>query len=41
MEHHYEQILDIYEDDGYGRLYTQEDRFDLKKASPFMVEAKK
>ena len=41
MEHHYEQILDIYEDDGYGRLYTQEDHFDLKKASPFIIEAKK
>jgi hypothetical protein len=35
LEHHYEQILDIYEDDGYGRLYTQEDRFVLEKASPF------
>jgi hypothetical protein len=41
MEHHYEQILDIYEDDGQGRLYTPEDRFDLEKASPFTVGAKK
>jgi Protein of unknown function (DUF3800) len=41
MEHHYEQILDIYEDDGYGRLYTWKDRFELEKASPFIVGAKK
>jgi hypothetical protein len=41
MEHHYEQILDIYEDDGHGRLYSLEDRFDLGKASPFVIEAKK
>jgi hypothetical protein len=37
MEHHYEQILDIYEDDGNGRLYTREDQFELEKASPFKV----
>jgi hypothetical protein len=37
MEHHYEQILDIYEDNGNGRLYTRENRFELEKASPFIV----
>jgi hypothetical protein len=37
MEHHYEQILDIYEDDGNGRLYTREDQFELEKASPYKV----
>lgn len=37
MEHHYEQIFDIYEDDGRGRLYTKEDRFELEKASPFII----
>jgi len=41
MEHHYEQILDVYEDDGHGRLYTAEDRFELEKASPFIVGTKK
>jgi len=41
MEHHYEQILDVYEDDGYGRLYNWKDRFELEKASPFIVGAKK
>lgn len=41
MEHHYEQILDIYENDGQGRLYTLEDRFELEKASPFTIGAKK
>jgi hypothetical protein len=42
MEHHYEQILDIYEDDGHGRLYTRENRFELEKASPYtIVGAKK
>ena len=41
MEHHYEQIFDIYEDDGDGRLYTLEDQFDLEKASPFIVGVKK
>ncbi len=41
MEHHYAQILDIYEDDGKGRMYTQQDQFDLEKASPFTVGAKK
>lgn len=35
MEHHYAQILDIYENDGIGRLYSLEDQFDLEKASPF------
>ena len=37
MAHHYEQILDIYEDDGNGRLYTREDQFELEKASPFKI----
>jgi hypothetical protein len=37
MEHHYEQILDIYEDDGNGRLYTRKDQFELEKASPFKI----
>ena len=36
MEHHYEQILDIYEKDGQGKLYTPKDRFELEKASPFV-----
>lgn len=40
MEHHYEQILDIYENDGQGRLYTPGDRFELEKASPFILEKK-
>ena len=35
MEHHYEQIFDIYEDDGRGRLYTPEDPFRPEKASPY------
>jgi hypothetical protein len=41
MEHHYEQILDIYEKDGNGRLYTRKDQFELEKASPFVVGTKK
>jgi hypothetical protein len=41
MEHHYEQILDVYENDGNGRLYTRKDQFELEKASPFVVGAKK
>gem|GEM_PF-2289817 len=41
LQHHYEQILDIYENDGQGNLYTQEDRFELEKASPFTIGAKK
>lgn len=41
MEHHYDQILDIYENDGNGRLYTRKDQFELEKASPFVVGAKK
>ena len=41
LEHHYEQILDIYEDDGLGRLYTKEDRFEMEKASPFTIEGTK
>lgn len=38
LEHHYEQILDIYEGDGQGRLYTKEDRFEVEKASPFIID---
>jgi hypothetical protein len=41
MEHHYEQILDVYDTDGQGKLYTQDDKFDLKKASPFTLTTKK
>ena len=41
MEHHYEQILDVYDNDGQGRLYTTEDRFELEKATPFVLGAKK
>jgi hypothetical protein len=41
MQHHYDQILDIYENDGTGRLYTRKDQFELEKASPFVVGAKK
>jgi hypothetical protein len=41
MEHHYNQILDIYENDGNGRQYTRKDQFELEKASPFVVGSKK
>ncbi len=41
MEHHYEQILDVYENDGQGRLYTANDPFKLEKATPFVSVAKK
>jgi hypothetical protein len=41
MEHQYEQILDVYDIDGQGKLYTQDDKLDLKKASPFMLTTKK
>ncbi len=41
LSHQYEQILDLYEDDGQGRLYTWKDQFTLKKASPFEIEVKK
>jgi hypothetical protein len=41
MDHHYDQILDIYENDGTGRLYTRKDQFELEKASPFIVGSKK
>jgi hypothetical protein len=37
LEHLYKQILDIYDDDGRGRLYTLNDRFELGKASPFTI----
>lgn len=35
LEHHYHAIWDIYENEGQGRKYTQKDKFDLVKASPF------
>ena len=41
LSHQYEQILDLYEDDGQGRLYTWRDQFTLKKASPFEIGVKK
>jgi len=41
LEHHYDQILDIYEDDGLGRLYTRKDRFEVEKASPFTMAGTK
>jgi hypothetical protein len=41
LGHHYEQILDLYEDDGLGRLYTREDQFSLEKASSFELGVKK
>ncbi|MBS1664897.1 MAG: DUF3800 domain-containing protein [Bacteroidetes bacterium] len=41
MQHHYKQILDIYEDNGQGRLYTTENQFELEKASPFVIEETK
>lgn len=37
MAHHYDQILDIYENDGQGRLYTLKDPFELEKASPYTI----
>jgi hypothetical protein len=41
LSHHYEQILDLYEDDGKGRLYTKENQFLLEQASPFDIGVKK
>ena len=41
LEHHYEQILDIYEDDGQGRLYTKKNQFEVEKASPFIIAGAK
>jgi hypothetical protein len=38
LEHHYENILDIYDKEGEGVLYTANNKFDLSKASPFMLK---
>ena len=38
LEKHYDKILDIYESEGAGKLYTTEDKFDLSKASPFTIK---
>jgi hypothetical protein len=37
MAHLYEQIMDLDEDDGKGRLYTAHDQFEVEKASPFII----
>lgn len=36
LEHHYDSILDVYENEGTGKLYTQDDKFDLAKASRYL-----
>jgi Protein of unknown function (DUF3800) len=38
LEKHYEKILDVYENEGKGRLYDDLDNFDLSKASVFVVK---
>lgn len=38
LEKHYKSILDVYEDEGSGRIYDQTDRFDLLKANPFSIK---
>lgn len=38
LEKQYVSILDVYENDGKGRLYHNGDLFDLKKASPFALK---
>lgn len=36
LEKHYGKILDVYENDGQGKLYDNMDSFDLTKASPYI-----
>lgn len=37
LEHHYTNILDVYENEGVGKIYTAEEPFDLGKASRFTI----
>lgn len=38
LEKHYASILDVYENEGRGRLYRAGDSFSLEKASPFVLK---
>ncbi|MEJ7683842.1 MAG: hypothetical protein WKG06_39475 [Segetibacter sp.] len=38
VEKHYGKILDVYENEGKGRLYDTSDKFDLTKASAFTIK---
>lgn len=38
LEKHYHSILDVYENEGKGKLYNEADRFELKKATPFATK---
>ena len=38
LRKHYKSILDVYDDEGKGRLYGGEDFFQLAKASPFALK---
>lgn len=38
LKKHYTSILDVYENEGKGRLYGADDTFDLDKASPFVLK---
>jgi hypothetical protein len=38
LEKHYKKILDVYDEEGEGRLYGEENKFDLSKASPFAIK---
>lgn len=37
LAHHYEQILDVYESKGQGRIYDANDPFDMGKVTPFNI----
>lgn len=38
VEKHYDKILDLYENEGAGRLYHSGDQFDVSKASAFTIK---
>lgn len=38
LEKHYEKILDVYDNDGKGRLYNNSDGFHLSKATAFGIK---
>lgn len=38
LENKYEEIYDVYENAGKGRIYTKTDGFDMSKASSFAIK---
>jgi hypothetical protein len=38
LEKHYEKIVDIYDDNGTGKIYDTHNPFAIEKASPFVIK---